>query len=90
MRQPRAQVDRVAHERGETLYGADSKIPLHPTSISEGAASLLPEAVLVSMLGEVLAVLAGAVVVGVSVLGVSVLVGGAVWVTVCVGGAPGE
>ena len=28
--------------RGESLYGADSKIPLHPTVLSEGAASLLP------------------------------------------------
>src|SRR6201999_3230962 len=36
-------VDLAAHERGETLYGADSKIPLHPTSLSEGAASLLPD-----------------------------------------------
>jgi exoribonuclease R len=35
-------VDLASHERGETLYGADSKIPLHPTVLSEGAASLLP------------------------------------------------
>ena len=34
-------VDLEAHRRGETLYGADSKIPLHPTPLSEGAASLL-------------------------------------------------
>ncbi|MGC4111540.1 MAG: RNB domain-containing ribonuclease [Nocardioides sp.] len=38
-------VDTAAHERGETLYGADSKVPLHPTSLSEGAASLLPDQV---------------------------------------------
>ena len=38
-------VDEEAHRRGETLYGADSKIPLHPTSLSEGAASLLPDQV---------------------------------------------
>ncbi|HET7194530.1 MAG TPA: RNB domain-containing ribonuclease, partial [Nocardioides sp.] len=38
-------VDREAHERGETLYGADSKVPLHPTELSEGAASLLPDQV---------------------------------------------
>ena len=38
-------VDVEAHRRGETLYGADSKIPLHPTVISEGAASLLPDQV---------------------------------------------
>ena len=31
-----------AHRRGETLYGADSKVPLHPKAISEDAGSLLP------------------------------------------------
>ncbi|HET9842910.1 MAG TPA: RNB domain-containing ribonuclease [Nocardioides sp.] len=41
--QPGDPVDEAAHARGETLYGADSKIPLHPTSLSEGAASLLPD-----------------------------------------------
>ncbi|QWF20611.1 RNB domain-containing ribonuclease [Nocardioides sp. LMS-CY] len=35
-------VDLEAHRRGETLYGADSKVPLHPAVLSEGAASLLP------------------------------------------------
>ncbi len=34
-------VDVEAHRRGETWYGADSKIPLHPPVLSEGAASLL-------------------------------------------------
>jgi exoribonuclease R len=43
--QPGDPVDVAAHERGETLYGADSKVPLHPTSLSEGAASLLPDQV---------------------------------------------
>ncbi len=38
-------VDAEAHRRGETLYGADSKIPLHPPVLSEGAASLLPDEV---------------------------------------------
>ena len=38
-------VDLAARERGETLYGADSKVPLHPTVLSEGAASLLPDEV---------------------------------------------
>ncbi len=38
-------VDVESHVRGESLYGADSKIPLHPTSLSEGAASLLPNQV---------------------------------------------
>ncbi|HWJ83125.1 MAG TPA: RNB domain-containing ribonuclease [Nocardioides sp.] len=35
-------VDLEAHRRGETLYGAGNRIPLHPTELSEGAASLLP------------------------------------------------
>lgn len=37
-------VDVEAHRRGQTLYGADSRIPLHPPILSEGAASLLPMA----------------------------------------------
>lgn len=36
-------IDQMASKRGETLYGADSKIPLHPKVISEAAASLLPD-----------------------------------------------
>lgn len=36
-------VDLEANRRGETLYGADAKIPLHPKVLSEGAASLLPD-----------------------------------------------
>ena len=35
-------VDEEAQRRGETLYGADAKVPLHPTVLSEDAASLLP------------------------------------------------
>lgn len=38
-------IDEEANRRGETLYGADSKIPLHPKSISEDAGSLLPDQV---------------------------------------------
>ena len=38
-------VDLEAHRRGETLYGADSKVPLHPKVISEDAGSLLPDQV---------------------------------------------
>ena len=38
-------VDVESHRRGETLYGADSKVPLHPKVISEGAGSLLPDEV---------------------------------------------
>ena len=39
---PGGAVDAEAHRRGETLYGADSRIPLHPPVLSEGSASLLP------------------------------------------------
>lgn len=38
-------IDQEAHRRGETLYGADSKVPLHPKVLSEDAASLLPDQV---------------------------------------------
>ncbi len=41
--QPGDPVDHEAHRRGETLYGADSKVPLHPPAISEDAGSLLPD-----------------------------------------------
>jgi exoribonuclease R len=36
-------IDLEANRRGETLYGADSRITLHPSVLSEGAASLLPD-----------------------------------------------
>ncbi|MFC7496052.1 MULTISPECIES: RNB domain-containing ribonuclease [unclassified Nocardioides] len=36
-------VDLEANRRGETLYGPDGKVPLHPAVLSEGAASLLPD-----------------------------------------------
>jgi exoribonuclease R len=36
-------VDLEAHRRGQTLYGADSRVPLHPPLLSEDAASLLPD-----------------------------------------------
>ena len=38
-------VDVEANRRGETLYGADGKVPLHPKVLSEDAASLLPDQV---------------------------------------------
>lgn len=38
-------IDLETHRRGETLYGADAKIPLHPKVLSEDAASLLPDQV---------------------------------------------
>jgi exoribonuclease R len=36
-------VDLEANRRGETLYGAEDKIPRHPRVLSEDAASLLPD-----------------------------------------------
>lgn len=36
-------VDLEANRRGETLYGGNDKIPLHPKVLSEDAASLLPD-----------------------------------------------
>ncbi|WP_305003363.1 RNB domain-containing ribonuclease [Salinibacterium soli] len=41
---PLGAVDTEARERGQTLYAPDGRIPLHPTVISEDAASLLPGA----------------------------------------------
>lgn len=43
--EPGGPVDVEAHHRGETLYGADMKVPLHPKVISEDAGSLLPDQV---------------------------------------------
>ncbi|WP_243060725.1 RNB domain-containing ribonuclease [Nocardioides sp. SR21] len=43
--QPGDPVDVEANNRGETLYGVDSKVPLHPKVLSEDAASLLPDQV---------------------------------------------
>ena len=42
---PGGAVDSEARERGQTLYAPAGRIPLHPTAISEGAASLLPDVV---------------------------------------------
>ena len=39
---PGGAIDLEANHRGETLYGIGHTIPLHPTVLSEGAASLLP------------------------------------------------
>jgi exoribonuclease R len=40
---PGGAIDVEARLRGQTLYAADGRIPLHPPVISEGAASLLPD-----------------------------------------------
>ncbi|MGW6020618.1 RNB domain-containing ribonuclease [Streptomyces sp. NPDC055099] len=39
---PGGPLDAEAHRRVTTLYFPDEKVPLHPTALSEGAASLLP------------------------------------------------
>lgn len=39
---PGGAVDAEAHRRANTLYFPDEKVPLHPSVLSEGAASLLP------------------------------------------------
>lgn len=39
---PGGAVDRAARERGQTLYAADGRIPLHPPVIGDDRASLLP------------------------------------------------
>jgi exoribonuclease R len=42
---PGGALDREVHRRGQTLYLPDGNVPLHPTLLSEGAASLLPDQV---------------------------------------------
>lgn len=39
---PGGAIDAECHRRGETLYAPESRTPLHPPVLSEGAASLLP------------------------------------------------
>ena len=40
---PGSELDREAHRRVLTCYLPDVRVPLHPTELSEGAASLLPD-----------------------------------------------
>ena len=40
---PSSVLDEETQRRGETLYFPDLRVPLHPASLSEGAASLLPQ-----------------------------------------------
>jgi exoribonuclease R len=42
---PGGPLDTVVRARGQTLYLPDGNVPLHPTVLSEGAASLLPDQV---------------------------------------------
>ena len=37
-------IDLEARRRGQTIYLPDARVPLHPPALSEGAASLLPQA----------------------------------------------
>lgn len=40
---PGGAIDAEARRRGQTLYAPDARVPLHPTVLSEDAASLLPD-----------------------------------------------
>lgn len=42
---PGGAIDNEARRRGQTVYLPDSRVPLHPPSLSEGALSLLPDEV---------------------------------------------
>lgn len=41
---PGGALDTEVRLRGQTIYCPDTRVPLHPTEVSEGAASLLPDA----------------------------------------------
>ncbi len=51
--EPGGVIDQEVRRRGETLYGADRKIPLHPKVLSEGAASLLADQVRPALLWQI-------------------------------------
>ena len=42
---PGGAIDRAARKRGQTFYGPNMRVPLHPPMLSEGAASLLADGV---------------------------------------------
>ena len=42
---PGGAIDAEARRRGQTIYAPDERTPLHPPTLSEGAASLLPDQV---------------------------------------------
>jgi len=46
-------VDAEAHARGTTYYSPDLRTPLHPPTLSEGVASLLPDAVRPALLWRI-------------------------------------
>ena len=47
---PGGALDAEVRRRGQTLYLPDGNVPLHPTLLSEGAASLLPDQVRAAVL----------------------------------------
>jgi len=49
---PGGRLDTETHERGETLYAPTRKTPLHPSALSDGAASLLPDQVRPALVWE--------------------------------------
>ncbi|MGC3995994.1 MAG: RNB domain-containing ribonuclease, partial [Propionicimonas sp.] len=49
---PGGHIDTEAHARAETLYAPTRKTPLHPSVLSEGAASLLPDEVRPALVWE--------------------------------------
>ncbi len=49
---PGGHLDTETHQRGETLYAPTRKTPLHPSVLSEGAASLLPDQVRPALVWE--------------------------------------
>lgn len=50
---PGSATDREAHQRGETLYAPEHRVPLHPPVLSEGAASLLPDQIRPALLWRI-------------------------------------
>lgn len=51
--EPGSRLDEEAWERGATLYGPVGRVPLHPASLVEGEASLLPERTRVANVWEI-------------------------------------
>ncbi|GIG40304.1 RNB domain-containing ribonuclease [Cellulomonas phragmiteti] len=50
---PGGALDAETHRRGLTCYSPDGRVPLHPTVLSEGAASLLPDQVRPAVLWQI-------------------------------------
>jgi exoribonuclease R len=51
--EPGSTLDAETHQRGETFYFPDARVPLHPPVLSEGAASLLPAEVRPAVLWQI-------------------------------------